>query len=192
VNSKIFVFVAVIALAAALGMILLSGSSSVINSPENTNQEIKSDISQEPISAQIQSLNVELDDISIKEVTPRGATIEISFKINNPNSNSVIVQVMDYQLFETGYSNVEQISGGQIGSRPEGMVEFGSDYYVLLAENSILLKDKIQLKNTGNTPKLWSDLESDTAKWRVTGTVFYNLSSMTSGQENTLHFEFEK
>jgi len=192
VNSKIFVFVAVIALAAALGMILLSGSSSVINSPENTNQEIKSDVSQEPISSQIQSLNVELDDISIKEVTPRGATIEISFKINNPNSNSVIVQVMDYQLFETGYSNVEQISGGQIGSRPEGMVEFGSDYYVLLAENSIVLKDKIQLKNTGNTPKLWSDLESDTAKWRVTGTVFYNLSSMTSGQENTLHFEFEK
>jgi len=192
VNSKIFVFVAVIALAAALGMILLSGSSSVINSPENTNQEIKSEISQEPISSQIQSLNVELDDISIKEVTPRGATIEISFKINNPNSNSVIVQVMDYQLFETGYSNVEQISGGQIGSRPEGMVEFGSDYYVLLAENSIILKDKIQLKNTGNTPKLWSDLESDTAKWRVTGTVFYNLSSMTSGQENTLHFEFEK
>ena len=191
-NSKIFVFVAVIALAAALGMILLSGSSSVINSPENTNQEIKPDASQEPISSQIQSLNVELADISIKEVTPRGATIEISFKINNPNSNSVIVQVMDYQLFETGYSNVEQISGGQIGSRPEGMVEFGSDYYVLLAENSIVLKDKIQLKNTGNTPKLWSDLESDTAKWRVTGTVFYNLSSMTSGQENTLHFEFEK
>lgn len=191
-NSKIFVFVAVIALAAALGMILLSGSSSVINSPETSNQEIKSDVSQEQISAQIQSLNVELNDISIKEVTPRGATIEISFKINNPNTNSVIVQVMDYQLFETGYSNVEQISGGQIGSRPEGMVEFGSDYYVLLAENSIILKDKIQLKNTGNTPKLWSDLESDTAKWRVTGTVFYNLSSMTSGQENTLHFEFEK
>lgn len=191
-NSKIFVFVAVVALAAALGMILLSGASSIINSPENTNQEIKSDISQEPISAQIQSLNVELNDISIKEVTPRGATIEISFKINNPNSNSVIVQVMDYQLFETGYSNVEQISGGQIGSRPEGMVEFGSDYYVLLAENSIILKDKIQLKNTGNTPKLWSDLESDTAKWRVTGTIFYNLSSITSGQENTLHFEFEK
>ncbi|MBS3922175.1 MAG: hypothetical protein KGZ37_03385 [Nitrosarchaeum sp.] len=191
-NSKIFVFVAVIALAAALGMILLSGSSSVINSPETSNQEIKSDVSQEQISAQIQSLNVELNDILIKEVTPRGATIEISFKINNPNTNSVIVQVMDYQLFETGYSNVEQISGGQIGSRPEGMVEFGSDYYVLLAENSIILKDKIQLKNTGNTPKLWSDLESDTAKWRVTGTVFYNLSSMTSGQENTLHFEFEK
>jgi hypothetical protein len=185
VNSKIFVFVAVIALAAALGMILLSGSSTVSDVPSDNNQET------DP-SQQTSSLSVELNDISIKEVTPRGATIEIAFKINNPNSNSVIVQVMDYQLFETGYSNKEQISGGQIGSRPEGMVEFGSDYYVLLAENTIILKDKIVLKNTGNTPKLWSDLESDTAKWRVTGTVFYNLSSMTSGQENTLNFEFEK
>ncbi len=188
-NSKIFVFVAVIALAAALGMILLSGSSTVNNISNNINQEI----TQETVpSQQPQPLSVELNDISIKEVTPRGATIEIAFKINNPNSNSVIVQVMDYQLFETGYSNEEQISGGQIGSRPEGMVEFGSNYYVLLAKNSIILKDKIVLKNTGNTPKLWSDLESDTSKWRVTGTVFYNLSSMTSGQENTLYFEFEK
>ena len=30
----------------------------------------------------------------------------------------MIVQTMDYQLFETGYSDSEQIAGGQIGSRP--------------------------------------------------------------------------
>ena len=47
---------------------------------------------------------------------------------------------MDYQLFETGYSETEQISGGQIGSRPEGMVQFGSNYYTLLGENSIISK----------------------------------------------------
>ncbi len=188
-NPKIFVFVAVIALAAALGMILLSGSSSVSNTPENIDDKV----TQETVpTQQVRPLSVELNDISILEVTERAATIEIAFKINNPNPDSVIVQVMDYQLFETGFSNEKQISGGQIGSRPEGMVEFGSDYYVLLGENSILLKDKIVLKNTGSAPELWSDLESNTAKWRVTGTVFYNLSSMTSGQENTLHFEFEK
>ncbi|MSV33862.1 MAG: hypothetical protein EXS76_04005, partial [Nitrosarchaeum sp.] len=78
------------------------------------------------------------------------------------------------------------------GSRPEGMVEFGSDYYTLLGNNSILLKDKIVLKNTGNTPELWSALESNTAKWQVSGDVFFNQSSMTSGQENEVHFEFVK
>ena len=176
---------AIIALAAALGVILLSGSSFV----SNTSEDITKEISQVP---QIQPISVELADISIIEVTKRDARIEITFKLSNPNPSSILVQVMDYQLFETGYSNEKQISGGQIGSRPEGMVEFGSDYYVLLGKNSILLKDKIVLKNTGNTPELWSALENNTAKWRVTGDVFFNQSSMTSGQENELHFEFVK
>jgi hypothetical protein len=187
VNTKIFVFVAVIGLAAALGIILLSGSSFVSHTSK---EDITQDISKAP--QQIQPISVELNDISIIEVGKRDATIEIAFKINNPNPSSVIVQVMDYQLFETGFSNEKQISGGQIGSRPEGMVEFGSDYYVVLGENSILLKDKIVLKNTGNTPELWSALENNTAKWRVSGDVFFNQSSMTSGQENELHFEFVK
>jgi hypothetical protein len=184
VNSKIFVFVAVIGLAAALGSILLFGSSFVSHTSEkDANREIQQ---------KIQPISVELVDISLIEVTKRDARIEITFKLSNPNPRSVIVQVMDYQLFETGYSNEKQITGGQIGSRPEGMVEFGSNYYTLLGENSIILKDKIVLKNTGNTPELWSALENNTAKWRVSGDVFFNQSSMTSGQENELHFEFEK
>ena len=186
-NTKIFVFVAIIALAAAMGIILLSGSSFSPTSDKDTTQEISQKVPQK-----MQSISVELDDISIIEVNKRDVTIEISFKISNPNPGSVIVQVMDYQLFETGFSNEKQISGGQIGSRPEGMVEFESNYYTLLGEHSILLKDKLVLKNTGNTPELWSAFESNTAKWRVSGDIFFNQSSMTQGQENELHFEFVK
>ena len=98
---------------------------------------------------------------------------------------------MDYQLFETNFSE-QQISGGQIGSRPEGMVEFGSNYYSLLSNSEIVLKDKVVIKNNGNIPELWSDLEGNTAKWKITGDVFYNLSSMTSGHENEVHFEFTR
>ena len=186
-NTKIFVFVAIIALAAAMGIILLSGSSFSPTSDKDTTQEISQKVPQK-----MQSISVELDDISIIEVNKRDVTIEISFKVSNPNPGSVIVQVMDYQLFETGFSNEKQISGGQIGSRPEGMVEFESNYYTLLGEHSILLKDKLVLKNTGNTPELWSAFESNTAKWRVSGDIFFNQSSMTQGQENELHFEFVK
>ena len=99
---------------------------------------------------------------------------------------------MDYQLFATDYSESEQISGGEIGSRPTGMVEFGSNYYTLLGENSITLRDTITLKGSENTPELWTILRSDSTSWRVSGDVFYNLSSMTSGQENVLSFEFTK
>ena len=183
-NPKIFVGAAVAALAVILGGILMMGPSITIEDQIGT-----TDVQTIP---QAEPLQIELDDISVTKISERTATIEIAFKISNPNQRSMIVQVMDYQLFETGYSDTEQISGGQIGNRPEGMVEFGSNYYTLLGENSIILRDKITLKNSGNTPELWSALESNTASWRVSGDVFYNLSSMTSGQENELHFEFTK
>jgi len=182
VNPKIFVFAAVIGLGSILGVILLSNSSF-----ENFSSPLpqKDDPKIEPII-------IELDDISIVDISERAATIEIKFKLTNPNPISVIVQVMDYQLFETNFSEQRQISGGQIGSRPEGMVEFGSNYYSLLSGSEIILKDKIVLQNNGNIPELWSTLKNNTANWRVTGDVFYNFSSMTSGHENEIHFEFTK
>ena len=184
-NPKIFVGVAVVVLVAVLGGILLMGPSMIIEPQQEQGVDTQ-------IASQAKPLEIELDDISVSKISERTATIDISFKIYNPNPRSMIVQVMDYQLFETGYSETEQISGGQIGNRPEGMVEFGSNYYTLLGDNSILLRDSITLRNTGNTPELWSSLEDGTSTWRVSGDVFYNLSSMTSGQENELHFEFTK
>ena len=144
-NPKIFVGAAVAGLAVILGSILLMGPSMVVI---ESNQEA-SNVENVP---QILPLEITLDDISVTKISERAATIEIAFVISNPNPRSMIVQTMDYQLFETGYSDSEQISGGQIGSRPEGMVEFGSNYYTLLGENSIILRDKITLRNTGNTP----------------------------------------
>ena len=182
-NPKIFVGIAVVALAIILGGILLVGPTVIIPSQDNTG------IQNNPEAKAIQ---IELDDLSVERVSERTATINIAFKIFNPNPRAVIVQTMDYQLFETNYSDSEQITGGEIGSRPTGMVEFGSNYYTLLGENSIILKETIELKGNNNTPELWNALKDDDPSWRVSGTVFYNLSSMTSGQENTLNFEFTK
>ena len=68
----------------------------------------------------------------------------------------------------------------------------GSDYFTLLSNNSIILKDKITLKSPGNSPELMSILENPDTEWRVKGTVFFNLSSMTSGQENEVNFELTR
>ena len=184
-NRKIFLAIAVAVLMAILGGILWVGPTMVIAPQGETPTENKNVILVKP-------LEIELDDISVTQISERAATIKIAFKITNPNPAAVIVQTLDYQLFETGYSESEQISGGEIGSRPTGMVEFGSNYYVLLGDNSIVLKDTIHIKNSGNTPELWVGLNDNTSTWHVTGDVFYNLSSMTSGQENELHFDFTK
>ena len=184
-NPKIFVGVAVLALVTILGGILLVGPTMVIESQDEIPSETQG-------ITQVEPLQVELADLSVTKISERTATINIAFDIINPNPRAVIVQTMDYQLFATEYSNSEQISGGEIGSRPTGMVEFGSNYYVLLGNNAITLKETITLKGSENTPELWAILKDSTTTWRVSGDVFYNLSSITSGQENELHFEFTK
>jgi hypothetical protein len=181
-NSKIFVLVAIGVFIVILGGIILVGPTIVVGSQENS--------SENPNVLKVKPLSIDLEEIKLEKISERSATIKIAFKISNPNPRAVIVQTMDYQLYESTYSDDEQIAGGEIGSRPTGMVEFGSNYYTLLGNNAIVLKETITLKGSENTPELWKILKGDSPTWRVTGDVFYNLSSMTSGQENELHFEF--
>ena len=188
-NPKVFVFAAVLGIIGILGAIVLVGPDMQAPGQGNNNS-----VENAPT---IELLEVELADLSVTKINERSATIEIAFEIFNPNPRAVIVQTMDYNLFETGFSSYEQLAGGTIGSRPEGMVEFGSNYYTLLGENSIVLKKKMVIKNTASSSELWDSLQSEyengesgSAKWWVYGTVYFNLSSMTSGQENTVPFEF--
>ena len=188
-NPKVFVFAAVLGIIGILGAIVLVGPDMQAPGQGNNNS-----VENAPT---IELLEVELADLSVTKINERSATIEIAFEIFNPNPRAVIVQTMDYNLFETGFSSYEQLAGGTIESRPEGMVEFGSNYYTLLGENSIVLKKKMVIKNTASSSELWDSLkseyeigESGSAKWWVYGTVYFNLSSMTSGQENTVPFEF--
>ena len=139
--------------------------------------------------SQVKSISIELEEVTILQVNERAAIIEIQFKLDNPNSRSVIVQMLQYSLYGSEDSEEYKITTGSIGSRPEGMVEFGSNYYTLLSNNSILLKDKIVIDYPGNSPELLSLLKGSNTNWRVEGVVFSNLSSMTSGQENETHFE---
>ena len=181
-NPKIFVGIAILGLGAVIAGILAVGPT--INL-ESSNPTMNSDD-----AYMMQPLEVTLDGVVVDRITERTANIEISFTLTNPNPRSFLISTVDYQLFETGYSDFEPIAGGQLGQKAEGFVEFSSNYFTLLGENSITLTDEIVLRNSGNTPQLWDDLQGDTASWRVNGNVFYNLSSMTSGQENEINFEF--
>lgn len=145
-------------------------------------------ISPQPTGSEdIEPVQIKLEDITINEVSEKSAIIEIKFTVTNPNSRSAIMHMLKYQLFE----NDMRIAAGQIGERPEGMVT-GSNYYTLLPQQPVILSDKITLKNTGNTPELWSALENNTPNWRITGEASFNISSMTSGHENEISFELTK
>jgi len=180
-NPKIFVIAAIAIMVGVLGVIFMMTSTS----------DTLDDGSAQELQNQVEAITVELEDVSILQVSERAAIIEIKFKLDNPNSRSVIAQMLQYSLYASVDSEEHKITSGQIGNRPVGMVD-GSNYYTLLSNNSILLKDKIVLDYPGNSPELMSLLESSNPSWRVEGDVFFNLSSMTSGQENQIHFESSK
>ena len=177
-NPKVFVGIAVVALFAIIAAISFSG------------QPLISDVSDEgflpsgPI--EVQQMQIELESIEIEEVTARAAFLEVKFKVTNPNQQSVIFKQIQYTLYE----NDKKIHISSIGERPEGGVEWGSNYITILADSSVIIPDKIELTNTGNTPEFWDALMNNAPlSWKIKGEAFSNLSSMTSGGEIVLLFE---
>jgi len=136
---------------------------------------------------QVFPLEIELFDISILEVTEREATLEIKFKVSNPNFKSVMLQHIKYSV----YHNDARITAGEVGTAPEGFLA-SPNYYIILNERPSLIGEKFAIMNTGNTPELWEALAKNELNWRVSGEAFFNLSSITAGQENILEFDFSK
>ena len=183
-NPKIFVGVAVGGMVAFLLIFALPGTT------------IISDIGEEGFlspSTQDQTVLpviIELFNFSIIEIDERQATLELDFKVTNPNFKSVMLQHVKYSVYHDG----KRIAAGGIGSSPEGFV--GSpNYFLVLNERPLIVGEKIIVENSGSTPVLWEALNNwknsgAELDWRITGEAFFNLSSLTAGQENTLHYDF--
>jgi len=140
-----------------------------------------------PSTQEVLPLEIELFDFSVLEVTEKQATLEIKFKVSNPNFKSVMLQHIKYSV----YHNDARIAAGEIGSSPEGFLA-SPNYFIILNERPSLIGEKFTITNTGNTPELWETLNKNELNWRVSGEAFFNLSSITAGQENILEFDFSK
>ena len=140
-----------------------------------------------PSTQDVLPLEIELFDFSILEIAEKQATLEIKFKISNPNFKSIMLQHIKYSV----YHNDVRIAVGELGSTPEGFLA-SPNYYIILNERPSLIGEKFTIMNTGNTPELWEALAKNELNWRVSGEAFFNLSSITAGQENILKFDFSK
>lgn len=181
-NPKIIVGVVVAAFVIIIGIIGFSGSVVLDDVVSKGNTMSPSETPRE-----ILPLEVELVHITILEVTERVATVEVEFKVSNPNMKSVILQLINYELYE----NDLRIKISQIGQRPIGMVD-SSNYFTILSGSPTILRDTITIQNTGNTPELWKALENNTPNWKIKGEASFNLSSITAGGEKEVRFEFHK
>ena len=177
-NPRIFVGAAAGILAVILVVFTLTGTSVV------------SDVGGgffSPSTQEVLPLEIELFDFSVLEITEKQATLEIKFKVSNPNFKSVMLQHIKYSV----YHNDARIAAGEVGTAPEGFLA-SPNYYIILNERPSLIGEKFTIINTGNTPELWETLAKNELNWRVSGEAFFNLSSITAGQENILQFSFSK
>ena len=140
-----------------------------------------------PSTQEVLPLEIDLFNFSVLEVAEKQATLEIKFKVSNPNFKSVMLQHIKYSV----YHNDVRIVIGEIGTAPEGFLA-SPNYFIILNERPSLIGEKFTIMNTGNTPELWEALTKNELNWRVSGEAFFNLSSITAGQENILKFDFSK
>ena len=178
-NPKILLGIIAAGIAGVIGVVALSGSQILNDVSENGLGKIS------PAPITVIPIKTSLAELSVLSVTDEEATLQIDFEVTNPNHKSIILQLIKYELY---YGN-SRIIIGQIGERAEGAVD-SSNYFTILSNTPQIIGDKIIIRNTGNTPEFWSALQANDVKWTVKGEAYYNLSSMTSGQENITPFEF--
>ena len=181
-NPKIIVGGVIGALVIVIAAIAFSGTSIIDDTSEGG--FLASPSSSMP---EVLPLIIDLEDIEILDIDEKVAYVEISFKITNPNYKSVLLEMIRYSVFEDG----TKIGTKSIGDRgaPGGLVA-ASNYFTILNDRPSIIKDEFTIINDGNIPEIWSALENDSANWRISGDAFYNLSSMTSGGENEIKFDF--
>ena len=108
-NPKIFVIAAIAVLVGILGVIFVTTSNSD-TFEDGSAQEIQN----------VEAITVDLEEVSILQISERAAILEIQIKLNNPNSRSVIAQLLQYSLFASSETGEVKIATGQRGSRPSG------------------------------------------------------------------------
>jgi len=141
VNPRIFVGATAGILAVILVVFTLTGTS-VVSDVEGGFFS--------PSTQEVLPLTIELFNFSVLEITEKQATLEIKFKVSNPNFKSVMLQHIKYLV----YHNDVRIAIGEIGTAPEGFLA-SPNYFIILNERPTLVGEKFTFMNTGNTPELW-------------------------------------
>ena len=139
------------------------------------------------VSAPIKPLVILYNGTTVVKSSLREATLKTDFNITNPNTTTVILEAINYDI----YANGMVVGHGQVGQRYEGSWE-SSYYYPLLAGVSSDISNSADIQNTGNYPDVWSAIQKGTAKIEISGEADYATKTAFSGSDFTQDFNFTK
>jgi LEA14-like dessication related protein len=183
-EKKILVYVAIGVIIAITGVVAVLPSSSLLKNMTSHNANTPSALTS--VLTEVKPVIMQYNGSSVLSVTNRDAVIQTKFNMTNPNDNTLIIEMLSYDVYVNGVS----IGHGQYGEKYEGASD-SSTYLPLTQHNSELITNKAQLLNDGNNPQVWSALQNGTEQIRINGTVYYSTHSPFAGQSYSTDFDFK-
>ena len=132
-------------------------------------------------------------ELSIKEIKTGNVNngtdnFSIKFNVFNPNKGTVILESISYNV----YSNSTRIASGDIGTRPEGLVDSQDSIFPIIGNGTLILKDKkiIQPNNDLNMSQIANKFNS--SNFVVNGSYFYKQtgSFQSTGGEQQFRLNY--
>ncbi len=132
-------------------------------------------------------------ELSIKEIRTGNVdngtgNISIKFNVFNPNKGTVILESISYNV----YSNSTRIASGDIGRRPEGLVDSQDSIFPVIGNGTLLLKDKkiIQANKDLNMSQIANNINN--SNFVVNGSYFYKQtgSFQSTGGEQQFRLNY--
>ena len=183
-EKKILVYVAIGVIIALLGIVAVLPSSGIFKNMISHNANMPSALTS--VMTEVKPITIQYNGSSILSVTNRDATIETKFNLTNTNDDTLIIEMLSYDVDVNGIT----IGHGQYGQKYEGASSESSTYLPLTQHNSEIITVDTQLLNDGNNPQVWSALQNHAAKFRFNGTAYYSTHSAFAGQSYTKDFDF--
>ena len=132
-------------------------------------------------------------ELSIKEIKTGNVdngteNFSIKFNVFNPNKGTVILESISYNV----YSNSTRIASGDIGTRPEGLVDSQDSIFPVIGNGTLILKDKkiIQTNKDLNMSQIANNINS--SNFIVNGSYFYKQtgSFQSTGGEQQFRLNY--
>ncbi len=129
-----------------------------------------------------------IKEIKVSDIDTNNAKISIIFSLINPNPRSVILESLDYELF----NNNIRIGASGVG-RGVGNTFVGSsaDIYYIVGGNTLDIKDNITIKRLESNEVFWRDIGDNTLNIRVKGKYIVTTPQVEGGKEYTFDKELE-
>ena len=129
-----------------------------------------------------------IKDIKTGKVDNGTGNFSIIFNVFNPNKGTVILESISYNA----YSNSTRIASGDIGTRPEGLVDSQDSIFPLIGNGTLILKDKkiIQPNKDLVMSQIANNINS--SNFLVNGSYFYKQtgSFQSTGGEQQFRLNY--